>query len=228
MRAALLLLADGRAPAGASAHSFGLESAVEDGDVGDVRSLAAFVEARLRTAGLVEACFAAAVGVRFAVSEDLPTVLDVADAEYGARVASPALAARSRDLGRYLLRLASAAWPAPALAAAGRARPAGWHQPVALGLAAACAGVGPRDAASCALHGLAAGIASAGVRLLGLDPVAVHAAQARLSPACDALAAEAATCASGPLADLPAWSCPLVDVRAERHAASPTPRLFAS
>ncbi|MEU1361738.1 hypothetical protein ABZ356_18065, partial [Micromonospora zamorensis] len=56
----LLLLADGRFPAGAHAHSGGLEAAVAAGRVTDLASLEAFLAGRLATAGLVGAAFAAA------------------------------------------------------------------------------------------------------------------------------------------------------------------------
>lgn len=228
MGAALLLLADGRAPVGTYAHSFGLEAAVAAGDVHDVASLAAFVDVRLRTAGTVDAGFAAAVCVRAGKGVLVPAVLDEADAEYAARLTAPALAASSRELGRYFMRLGATAWPSRALTAAGPARPQGWHHPVALGLVGSCAGLRPGDAALCAAHGLAAGLASAGVRLLGLDPVAVYAAQARLADTLDRMAAAAAQSAAQPFADLPVRSAPLVDVRAEQHAAAGAVRLFAS
>lgn len=231
--AAFLLLGDGRAPAGTSSHSFGLELATAAGDVVDLPSLVAFVGATLHTAGAVDAGFAAAVCARTRGVHDaagaLPDVVGTlrdADAEYGARVPAPAVASRSRDLGRYLLRLGIAAWPSPALDDAAARRPGGWHQPVVLGLVAAGAGLHAGEAATCALHGLSASIASAGIRLLGLDPLAVHAAQARLASVCDELAAAAAHACAAPFAALPAWSAPLAEIRAEGHAVAPA--LFAS
>lgn len=226
----LLLLTDGRAPVGAYAHSFGLEPAVAAGDVGDLATLAAFVAARLRTTGMVDACFAAAVCDRARLLPPDPALAVVAevDAHYDARVAAPAVRDRSRELGRHLLRLAERAWPAQSLAAARRRWPQGLHQPAGLGLVAASAGLDPTDAATCALYGLASALASAGLRLLGLDPVEVHAAQARLADTCAALAARATALATGPLADLPACATPLADARAQRHADASAGRLFAS
>lgn len=241
MGAMLLVLADGRAPTGAYAHSFGLESAVDSGAVDDVASLVSFAAARARTAGLVEACVAGGVCVRLTGCSVPPgsgahaagevgtlAVLAAADAAFAARVPSPALRASSAALGRHLLRAGERAWPASVVAAARRARPDGWFQPAALGLVATVAGLDARGAAVCMLHGLVAGIASAGVRLLGLDPLAVHAAQAGLAADVDALAGEAAALAPLAWDTLPAWSAPLADVRAEQHAAAPDRRLFAS
>ncbi len=65
---ALLLLADGRFPAGGHAHSAGVEAAVGDGRITDVASLTAFTEGRLRTVGLVEVAFATATATHLGPS----------------------------------------------------------------------------------------------------------------------------------------------------------------
>ncbi|HEY9417801.1 MAG TPA: urease accessory protein UreF, partial [Pseudonocardia sp.] len=61
--AGLLLLADSRLPAGGHIHSGGVESLVDRGLLRDVEDLAVLLDARIRTAGLVVAAFAA-VGAR--------------------------------------------------------------------------------------------------------------------------------------------------------------------
>ncbi|MDT0310407.1 urease accessory UreF family protein [Streptomyces sp. DSM 44917] len=216
---ALLLLADGRFPAGAHAHSGGAEAAVADGRVTDAASLAAFCRGRLHTAGLVAAALAAA-----ACGGADPAVLDAAA---DARTPSPALRATARRLGRQLLRAARATWPAPGLDALAAAHPGGLHQPVVLGLAARAARLAPADAARAAAYEAVSGPASAAVRLLGLDPFDATAVLARLAPEADEVAARAAEAAArGPDA-LPAASAPLLDIAAEAHAAWPV-RLFAS
>lgn len=70
--AALLMLADGRYPAGGHAHSGGLEAAVGDGRVRDLSDLTAFLRGRLATAGLVAAAFAAAACGRLATMATIP------------------------------------------------------------------------------------------------------------------------------------------------------------
>ncbi|GIH09584.1 urease accessory protein UreF [Rhizocola hellebori] len=60
MTSALLLLADGRFPAGGHAHSSGLEAAVAAGRVSSLSTLESFLLGRLYTTGLVTAAFAAA------------------------------------------------------------------------------------------------------------------------------------------------------------------------
>ncbi|MFD9871072.1 urease accessory protein UreF, partial [Streptomyces niveus] len=59
-RAALLVLADGRFPAGGHAHSGGAEVAVRAGRLTDARDLASFCRGRLHTTGRSAAALAAA------------------------------------------------------------------------------------------------------------------------------------------------------------------------
>lgn len=227
----LLLLTDGRAPVGSYAHSFGLESAVSAGDVRDVTSLTTFVSARLHTTGLVDGSFAAAVCTRVAhlgPASDGTVLVAEANAAYAARLTAPALHATSQELGRHLMRLTLRAWPHPLVTSLRALRPEGWHHPVMLGTTCAVARLEAEDAATCALYGLAAGLSSAGVRLLGLDPIEVHAALARLADNIEGLAVTAAARANAAFETLPACSTPLSDVRAEAHAADVGGRLFAS
>ena len=142
------------------------------------------------------------------------------DAEYDARTPSPALRRVSRQQGKALLRAGRAMWPLPVT-------PTDPHHPIALGVVAGAAGLGPVDAALVTAYGAVTGPASAAVRLLGLDPYAVQALLAALSPACDETAAEAARYADRPAQDLPAAGAPLLDIGAEVHASWEV-RLFAS
>jgi urease accessory protein len=90
---------------------------------------------------------------------------------------------------------------------------------VALGACTWVAGGSPADAAVIAATAAISGPASAAVRLLGLDPLAVTGLLARLAgnvtgvagPACQAAAA-------GDWAALPAPASPGLDLLAERHA----------
>ncbi|KOV89386.1 urease accessory protein UreF [Streptomyces sp. NRRL B-3648] len=222
-RAALLVLADGRFPAGGHAHSGGAEAAVKAGRITDAASLEDFCRGRLHTAGLVAGALAAA-----AVLGADPAVLDAAA---DARTPSPALRAAARRLGRQLLRAARATWPSAELDAVAGRFPKGAHQPVVLGLAARAAGLGPEDAAHCAAYESVSGPATATVRLLSLDPFDATGVLARLAPELDRVAdtaVEAARRVADEGADaLPAASAPLLEVMAEAHAAWPV-RLFAS
>jgi urease accessory protein len=215
---ALLLLADGRFPAGGHAHSGGIEPAVSDGSVRDLPTLAEFLRGRLATAGLVAAAFAAA-GV---LAPDAAARLE---AELDARTPSPAARAASRAQGRALIRVGAAAWPSVAARTPVRAP----HHSVALGLVAVAAGLSPGQAALAAVHGILTGSATAATRLLGLDPLAVAGLLASLAGPAEAVAAEAvagARAAADP-ADLPAASSVRLDLLAERHRAAGS-RMFAS
>jgi urease accessory protein len=254
--ATLLVLADGRLPAGGHAHSGGLEAQVAARRVVSLDDVAGFLRGKLHTSGLVAAAFAAAACRRPGEWAALDDGLD-------ARTPSPALRKASRAQGRALLRAGRAMWPLPpavrllpTAAERGRdphqpnaelrrdpLRPAAEarrdphplaaelrrdpHQATALGIVAGAAGLGPGEAAVAAAHGVTTGAASAAVRLLGLDPYAVHGLIARLAPECDRIAAEAARRAGEPVDDLPAAGAPLLDIGAEHHATWEV-RLFAS
>ncbi|MGW3121045.1 urease accessory protein UreF [Streptomyces sp. NPDC001107] len=222
-RAALLVLADGRFPAGGHAHSGGAEAAVKAGRISGAASLESFCRGRLHTAGLVSASLAAAtvLGVD-------PVALDAAA---DARTPSPALRVAGRKLGRQLMRAARAAWPSGELDALAREFPKGAHQPVVLGVAARAAGLEAVDAAYCAAYESVSGPASATVRLLSLDPFDATGVLARLAPEVDRVADRAVEAARVVVDEgvdaLPAASAPLLEISAEVHAAWAV-RLFAS
>jgi urease accessory protein len=253
MNTHLLLLADSRLPAGGHAHSGGLEPAAAAGTVTDLPGLADFLRGRLATAGLVTAALAAAstdavnklspvnhvhdhdlsAGVIMHLVNAAKDVHDHElwgrlDAEADARMPSPAQRQASRAQGRTLLRVARTTWPHPALEALAGLSRGGPHHPIVLGAVTAAAGGTPQQAAAIAAYGAVTGPAAAAVRLLGLDPLAVHRALAELAPAVDEIAAEAAAAArNGDLAALPALSAPLLDLYAEQHLQSEM-RLFES
>jgi urease accessory protein len=222
-RAALLVLADGRFPAGGHAHSGGAEAAVKAGRGTGAAGLGEFCRGRLHTAGLVSAALAAA-----AVLGVDPVELDAAA---DARTPSPALRLAARKLGRQLMRAARATWPSAELDALAREFPKGAHQPVVLGLVARAAGLGPEDAAYCAAYESVSGPASATVRLLSLDPFDATGVLARLAPELDLVADRAVEAGRRVLDEgvdaLPCASAPLLEIGAEAHAAWAV-RLFAS
>lgn len=228
---ALLLLADGRFPAGGHAHSGGLEAAVALEGVRDIPSLEAFLHGRAATAGAVAAAFAAAACSALSTSTgdtgSGATRVKALDSELDARTPSPTLRTVSRRLGRQLLRAGRAVWPHPRLDELAVMMPRGPHQPVVLGAVAASAGLDAASAAAAAAYEAVTGPATAAVRILGLDPFEVHAVLARLGPELDAIAAAGALHAHSPPADLPAWGAPLLDILAEHHTTWEV-RLFAS
>ncbi|MCZ1019946.1 urease accessory protein UreF [Streptomyces noursei] len=222
-RAALLVLADGRFPAGGHAHSGGAEPAVAAGHIKDAATLETFCRGRLHTAGLVAAGLAAAA----AAGLDPLLLDDAADA----RTPVPALRQVARRLGRQMMRAARATWPSAELDALAAARPRGAHQPVVLGLAARSAGLTPLDAAHAVAYENISGPATAVVRLLSLDPFDATAVLARLTDDLEQVAEQGTEAAHRAVTEglgaLPAASAPLLDIAAEAHAAWPV-RLFAS
>ncbi len=217
---ALLLLGDSRFPTGAHAHSAGIEASHGRGDITSVRDLAEFIDGRLATSAPTEATFAAAS----CAARDSYVHLDT---ELTARIPSPRLRSVSRSLGRQLLRPAEQAWPSVTFAELRRLHAEGPLQPIALGAVAAAAGLTPADAALCLLHHLIGAITTAAVRLLGLDPFAVHALAARVGPLLEQIAADAALHAGLPVQDFPSTNSLLADILAEHHATWEV-RLFAS
>ena len=147
-------------------------------------------------------------------SSSLVAALRNLDVEADARTPSPALRAASRQQGRGLVRVGRRAWPSPAW----DALPDRPHFPLALGVAAAAAGLTPRDAAAAAAYLSVSGPATAAQRLLAMDPLAVAALAARLAPEIDEVAA---------VDGVPAAADPLLDLLAEVHAARKD-RFFAS
>jgi urease accessory protein len=214
-----LLLADSRLPTGGHAHSGGVEAAVERGVLRNETDLRLFLAGRLCSTGTVVAAVAAA-GCLLAAQ---PARVDWGcwDAALSARTPSAAAREASRAQGTTLLRTARRVWPSrtlEALHATGRP-----HHPLVLGAAVAAAGDGPGTAASLALHHLLGAACSAAVRLLGLDPIAVAAVQARVGRSAEPVVLEAARVAGAAVALrdhhlLPSAGTPLPEVLAELHA----------
>ena len=221
MNALLLLLLDSRAPAGAQHHSGAMEAAVMAGLVTDLTGVENFCRTRLRTSARVAAAFAAAACFG-AERPGFSALTAELDAEFEARTPSEATRTASRQLGGGLIRLARSV-----LKGADLGLGAAPHHPLALGAVVSRAGGGPELAARAAALAACAGPASAAVRLLGLDPFAVHAMLARLAPGIDACAADAARCAAQPPAAMPADAAPALDLLPDYHLTAEV-RLFAS
>lgn len=239
MMGPLLLLADGRFPAGGHAHSAGAEAACADGRIVDEATLGAFVEGRLHTTGLVDAALGAATVLLVATCAsdgDTQLALAALDAEADARIAAPPPRAASRRLGRQLARVGGRCWPHTVLASLPAVAPDGVHQSVALGAVGVAAGLAADDVARLALHHAVSTPAQAALRLQGLDPFAVAATSARLAPLVEQIAEQAVDAARSALAggadraglaDLPALGSPLVEIAAVEHRSWDV-RMFAT
>jgi urease accessory protein len=214
MDALMLVLADSRFPAGAHAHSLGLEEAVNQG----LTDVAAFAAARLRL--VAEADARVAVAARREVERaggagraDLAPV----EAEWAARCPSPVLRDVGMRLGAQLLRSAAATWPVT---------PRRTPRPVALGELGAVAGIDDEGVALLALYDDAATVTSAALKLLPLDPAVTTRWLAELAPQME-LAARAVAADDRPLADQPAPAAVALELAAPVHHAREE-RLFAS
>jgi urease accessory protein len=216
-----MLLADSRFPAGSYAHSLGLEQAVSEGLGAD--DVAPFIAARLRLVARPDAGLG--VAARRAAAEHDDDALAALDDEHGARCPSPVLRDVARRLGSQLLRSAATAWPDPGIDRY-RAASAVTPRPVALGVVGAAAGLDDVEVATVALYDDAATVASAALKLLGLDPAITARWLAQLAPAIEHGAREAAADARAVAAQPPPAAAGL-ELAAARHAAR-TERLFVS
>lgn len=242
----LLLMLDSRSPAGAHSHSGGMESAVAAGWIETPGDVEDFCRGRLATSARVSAAFAAMACRAWLATEtgngesphtesgSGPTWWAELDAELSARIPSEAARSASRLLGSGLRRLLLATAPEQALTLKQRwssIAPVAPHHPLVLGAAAALVGGSPRTAARAAALSACTGPASAAVRLLGLDPYAVHAVTARLAGEIeqvgDAASALVARLDAAEFSGLPAHSALALDLLPDVHARMEV-RLFAS
>jgi urease accessory protein len=204
-----------------------MEPAVIAGQVGTLGDVEQFCRGRLRTAGIVSAAFAAAahtLWTRGASSDEWQLL----DAECTARLPSEALRLASRSLGSGLRRLLRAMAPEADVGSAWALveRPAP-HHPIVLGTAVAIGDGDATLAAHAAALATISGPASAAVRLLGLDPLAVHAMLARLAPLVADVGRACALSGHEAPSLLPSVSAPALDLLAEAHRTVEV-RLFAS
>src|SRR3989475_2691812 len=166
----LLQFADGLFPAGGFAHSFGLETYVQDGRVRDRQGLEAFIAAHLEgSAGPADAA-AAAIAVRVAARADTEDWITL-DARLDAMKSIPEVRTASRQMGRQSLRIAAGLGADVFLAHVARAvddeRSAG-HHATGFGAIVGRGGAGPEPAAAAYLYATAALLVGAGLRLIAL------------------------------------------------------------
>lgn len=218
----LLLLTDGRFPAGGYAHSAGLEEAVEDGL--PIEGIEAFLTGRLQHVALPEAHLAVAAA-RAARGDSLAALL-VLDAEAEARCPSAPLRIVARRLGAQLLRTAAVVWPEADLLARYADASLATPRSVAFGVVAAVAGLDARATAEAYLYEDAMTVVTAAVRLLPVDSAETARWIIAAEPLVQRLAGEAALASDAPRA-LPGSFAPALELRSVRHAAREG-RLFAS
>ncbi len=221
----LLQFSDGLFPAGGFAHSFGLETYVQDGRVRDRHDLEMFVAAHLDgSAGPADAA-AAAIAVGVARRDESHEWLAL-DARLDAMKTVPEFRAASRQMGRQALRVAAGLGDDPFLARLARAvdddRAAAHHATV-FGAAVGRGGAEPERAAAAYLYSTAALLVGAGLRLIALGQLDGQRVLAAMRGRIERLAAAAATATVDDL-----WSFnPALELAGIRHAALDM-RLFRS
>ena len=218
----LLLLTDGRFPAGGYAHSGGLEPALADGL--ERAGLSRFLTDRLTAIAFPE-CLLMLAAARAAREADLEA-LALLDLEADARCPSPPLRAAARRLGAGLLRTSSALWPDDPIIAAYRNASTRTPRPVAFGVVGAATGLDDDECASAYLYEEAMTVAAAAVRLLPVDSSESLRLITAVGPQLARLAEEAVSVRLAPR-ELPSSFAPLHELRSLAHAQREG-RLFAS
>lgn len=207
-------------PVGAFAYSHGIEWAVEDGRVRDEAALAQWIESIVRHgAGWSDAVLFTQV---FACAGDVARIAELND------FAVALAPSRERHLettaqGAAFIKATADAWPWPDIAALKEAIGAVVAYPVAVAACAQAHGIAREQALHAYLHGFAANLVSAGVRLIPLGQSAGQRVLAGLEGAITETA-DAASCAD---MDDVGGIAVLSDIAAMQHETQYT-RLFRS
>ena len=170
----LLQFADGLFPAGAYAHSFGLESYVQSAEVSDAAGVEAFLRSYLEGAVAPTDAVALLCASRASKTADLPTCFALDETLDAMKTASE-LRDASRQMGRQTLRVANHL-PCPGLltefseAVAKDLTPG--HHPVIFGMIGGVMAWPAREMVSAYLYSTSAALVGAALRLLPLGQLA--------------------------------------------------------
>jgi urease accessory protein len=170
----LLQFTDGLFPAGAYAHSFGLESYVQSGEVRDAAGVENFLRAYLEGCAGPTDAVALVCARRAAAKENLAACLAL-DEMLDAMKAPSELRDASRQMGRQTLRVATHLPCHPFLEEFGRAVADGatpGHHPIVFGMIGGLLGWGALEMTSAYLYSTSAALVGAALRLLPLGQLA--------------------------------------------------------
>ena len=222
---ALLQFSDGLFPAGAYAHSFGLETFVARGIVSDAAEVEGILRAHLQgSAGPTDAV-AVVNALRATVGGDLHKCMHI-DALLDAMKPASELRDASRQMGRQTLRVANSLIEHPIVQEFARAVLAGdtpGHHSVVFGIAGGAHGWPVYEAAAAYLYSTTASIVGASLRLLPLGQLAGQLIIRKLAPLITQLAHEATKKNIGEMSGF----APGLEIASMRHAALDA-RLFRS
>ena len=221
----LLQFADGLFPAGAYAHSFGLEACVQSGAVRDAPGVEAFLRAFLKgSAGPADAVVVVCAR-RAAATSDLESVVSL-DADLDARKAASELRDASRQMGRQTLRVAANLPHAPLIDRIARAVTEGLtpgHHGVVFGAIGGTLNWDSLEMAGAYLYSSSAALVGAALRLLPLGQLAGQRILWNAQPLIEELARDAQDKTEDDI-----WSfAPGLEIASMRHARLDA-RLFRS
>jgi urease accessory protein len=221
----LLQFTDGLFPAGAYAHSFGLETCVQSGEVSDAAGAEAFLHAYLEGCVGPTDAVALVCARRAATSENLASCLAL-DEMINAMKTPSELRDASRQMGRQTLRVAAHLPCDPLLeefgkAVAGEITPG--HHPIVFGMIGGLFDWSGLEMTSAYLYSTSAALVGAALRLLPLGQLAGQRILWNMQPLIAVLAEEAQDKHE---ADM--WSfAPALEIASMRHALLDA-RLFRS
>jgi urease accessory protein len=189
----LLQFSDGLFPTGAFAHSFGLETYVQTGDVCDAGSAEKFIRAHLIGAVAPSDAVAAVNALRAARESDLAACIRIDEILDAMKPAAQARQA-SRQLGRQMLRVAAAILDDPFTAEFWRVANENrtpCHHALIFGIVGAGRNWDIGDAARAYLYASASTLTAAAVRLIPLGQLQGQTIIHNLIPIMDSLATQA-------------------------------------
>lgn len=217
---ALQQLADSAFPTGAFAHSFGLETYIQEGVIHDGTTLETFIAGTLRHGTRRSDALALAAAHAAMSDDDLPTILEL-DGRLTALKSATELRQASVQIGRQFLRTALRLYPVEPLRRLRQFVEEGdcqGHHSVVFGAVCAVAGVGQGRAVAAYLHAHAAGQVSVAVRLIPLGATEGQRVLRSLHPA---ILETAEFVMESPDGELGGFT-PALEIRSMQHA-----RLFA-
>ena len=221
----LLQFSDGLFPAGAYAHSFGLEYYVQAGEVCDAVGVEQFLRAHLEGSAAPTDAVALLCAWRAAKAGDLAACIAL-DETLDAMKTVSELRDASHQMGRQTLRVANHLLGHPLLAgfseALGNENTPG-HHPVVLGIIGGVMRWPPKEIAAAYLYSTSAALVGAALRLMPLGQLAGQRILWNIRPLIAKLAAEVQDKTQGDM-----WTfAPTLEIAGMRHAMLDA-RLFRS
>jgi urease accessory protein len=220
-----LQFADSLFPAGAYAHSFGLEWYVQQGLIRDARGFEEFLESYLESSAGPQDAAAMVQCIELARDHHGGAILDI-DQTLEAMKPAAELRQASRQMGRQSLRVAAALTQDPYLIELFRRVESGetpGHHATALGAIGGSLGWPRREAAYAFLYSAAAAVVGCGLRLIPLGQLQGQRVLWSLAPPISRLGDQAAAAPPGEM-----WSfTPGLEIASALHASLPA-RLFRS